>query len=152
MKNQFKVLLMILACLVLIISASGCLNSAYRFEGKIMTENGSQPFNNANIYVDLVNITDPNNKTIVTSMVLENGEKNNYVYVLVYEGKLDPKGIYIIDVLVDMDDDGRLTPGDYISTNPLSQRIEPNLFEQKYDIYVESIHFSIPEEWHENEQ
>jgi len=150
MKHQFKIGLMILTCLVLIISASGCLNSSYRIEGKIMMEDGAQPFNNANIYLDLVNCTDPNNKTIVTSMILENGEKNDYVYVMTYDGKLDPKGIYIIYALVDIDGDEKVTPGDYISTNPLSQRIEPNLFEQRYDIYVESIHFSIPEEWYKN--
>ncbi|MCL2141866.1 MAG: hypothetical protein FWH46_03195 [Methanimicrococcus sp.] len=139
MKNQFKILIMILACLVLIISVLGCLNSStynYKFEGKIMTEDGSQPFNNANIYLELINITDPAHPTTVTSTVFENGEKENYNYVLEYNEKLDPKGIYIISAFVDMDDDEEISAGDYVSTNPLSQRIEPNILEQKYDIYV----------------
>ena len=137
MKNQFKILLMILIGSVLIISALGCLNSsAYVFEGKIMTEDGSQPFNNSNIYLELVNITDYTQPTVVTSIVFENGEENNYTFVLKCDEKLDPKGIYIIFAFVDMDDDEEISPSDYVSTNPLSQRIEPNILEQKYDIYV----------------
>jgi hypothetical protein len=101
-----------------------------------MTENGSQPFNNANIYLELVNVTDPNHPVVVTSTVFKDGEKNNYKYILEYDGKLDPKGIYVISGFVDIDRDGKISSADYVSTNPLSQRIEPNIFEQKYDVYV----------------
>ena len=134
MKNQFKMLFMILTGLILIISASGCLDSAYRFEGKVITENGSQPFKNANIYLELVNITDQNHPEVMTSKVIVNGGKNNYTYVLTYDEKLDPKGIYVIQAFVDMDGDKKISSKDYVS-KPF-QRIEPNLFEQLYDIYV----------------
>ena len=137
MKDQFKILLMILTCSVLIISALGCLNSSsYVFEGKIMTEDGSQPFGDANIYLELVNMTDYTQPTVMASKVFENGKEHNYIYALDCGEKLDPKGIYIISAFVDMDGDEKISSGDYVSTNPLLQRIEPNILEQKYDIYV----------------
>ena len=139
MKNQFKPLFMVLIVSVLIISSLGCLNSAYRFEGKVMMEDGSQPFNNSTIYLDLVDITDQNHPTILTSFVIENGEKNNYTYSLTYEEKLDPKGIYLIQAFVDMDANKAISSGDYVSIRPF-QRIEPNLFEQSYDVYVYFYH------------
>lgn len=122
-------------CLILAASAFGCLGSKeYVIEGKIMTENGSQPFENSKIYIELVNRTDAENHVIMERMILENGSKTDYAYKLIHTNTLDPKGIYMVTALVDMDGSGNRTNGDYSSRTTF--RLEPNMVEQPFNIYV----------------
>ncbi|WNY23291.1 hypothetical protein MmiHf6_05960 [Methanimicrococcus hongohii] len=134
-KKSLKLLSVMFLCLILTAAAFGCLGSKeYTIEGKIMTEDGSQPFENSRIYIELVNITDSENHVIMERLILENGSQVNYRYTLTHDNVLDPKGIYTITALVDMDSSGNLTTGDYAS-KPIF-RLEPNMVEQPFDIYV----------------
>ena len=99
-----------------------------------MMEDGTQPFENADIYIDLVDITDSKNVTIMKSLILENGEKQNYAYTLEYTGRLDPKRIYAVSAFIDIDGDEEKNDNDYVSK--VIYRLEPNMIEQPYDIYV----------------
>ncbi|WNY28223.1 hypothetical protein MmiEs2_04070 [Methanimicrococcus stummii] len=133
--NAFKILSCLFLCLILAASALGCLGSReYVVEGKIMTESGTQPFDNSKIYIELVDITDSEKNVVLEQMVLENGSKNNYKYTLTHENKLNPKGIYTVTAHIDMDGDGKISRGDYMS-KPMF-RLEANMIEQPFDIYV----------------
>ena len=130
-----KLLFGIFLCLILSASGFGCLGAAeYTVEGKIMTENGSQPFENSDIYIELVDITNPENRVVMENMILKNGAEGNYTYKLVHENTLNPKGIYIVTAFADMDGNGNATEGDYVSKT--LYRLEPNMIEQPFDIYV----------------
>ena len=133
--KRAKLLFCMFLCLVLTASAFGCLGAKeYVVEGKVMTENGSQPFENSKIYIELVNMTDSENYVIMERMILENGSKVNYTYKLVHNNTLNPKGIYTVTALVDMDGSENVTDGDYVSKTIF--RLEPNMIEQPFDIYV----------------
>ncbi|MDR0767770.1 MAG: hypothetical protein LBE57_04955, partial [Methanosarcinales archaeon] len=93
--NALKLLFCMFLCLILAAAAFGCLGPReHVIEGRIMTENGSQPFNNAKIYIELVNITDSENHVVVERMILENGSRVNYRYTLTHDKALNPRGIY----------------------------------------------------------
>ncbi|MDR2944931.1 MAG: hypothetical protein LBU81_07650 [Methanosarcinales archaeon] len=133
--KKVRLLFGMFLCLVLTASAFGCLGEKeYTVEGKIMTENGSQPFNDSKIYIELVNITDAVNPATMERTVLENGSETNYTYKLIHTNTLDPKGIYTITALADMDESENATAGDYVSKTIF--RLEPNMIEQPFDIYV----------------
>lgn len=135
MKGKRKLLFGIFLCLVLTATALGCLGAKeYIIEGKIMAEDGSQPFDNSKIYIELVDMTDSENRVTMEQMILENGSKSNYTYKMTHTHTLNPKGIYTITALVDMDGDGTATEGDYVSKTIF--RLEPNMIEQPFDIYV----------------
>ena len=123
------------ACLLLISISFGCLGAdTYKIEGKIMLEDGTKPFDNAAIYLDLTDITDSKNPIVMKSLILENGASKNYVYSLQYTGRLEPKNIYTISAWIDMDGNEEKNAGDYVS-KPI-HRLEPNMLEQPFDIYV----------------
>lgn len=130
----FRVIIMTAACLLIAAAASGCLGTEYTVEGKIMTEDGSQPFDNADIYIELMDMTDPENLIILKRMTLENGSSTNYTYNLTHDIRLEPKGIYTITAHIDMDGDGKVSDGDYVSKALF--RLEPNMIEQPFDVYV----------------
>lgn len=142
--KTIKLLSGMFLCLVLAASAFGCLGAKeYIVEGKIMTENGSQPFENSKIYIELVNMTDSENHVIMERMILENGSKVNYMYKLTHNNTLNPKGIYTVTALVDMDGSENITEGDYVSKTIF--RLEPNMIEQPFDIYVYPYEAVLPE-------
>lgn len=130
-----KKIIFVILCLLLTATSFGCLGTeTYTIEGKIMTENGSQPFDNAKIYIELVNMTDSKNIEIMERITLENGSEVNYTYTMIHDNILDPKGIYVVSAYVDKDDSKTVSDGDYTS-KPLF-RLEPNMIEQPFDIYV----------------
>lgn len=130
----FSFSIICLLCLFLASTAFGCLGtSEFVIRGKIMQENSSQPFENSKIYIELVDITDSDKPQTVQSLILENGVKNNYTYVLKHE-KLNQKGIYIVTAHVDIDNDKTVSSGDYVS-KPV-YHLEPNMKEQPFDVYV----------------
>ncbi|MDL2260980.1 hypothetical protein LJC08_01880 [Methanimicrococcus sp. OttesenSCG-928-J09] len=130
-----KSTVLIMLCLFLAAAAFGCLGAkAYTIEGKIMMEDGSQPFADAKIYIELVDITDPKNQSTMEQLILENGSKENYTYTMIHHNVLDPKGIYTVTAFADMDGSETLSAGDYISKSPF--RLEPNMIEQPFDIYM----------------
>lgn len=135
MKIVLKSAVFVMLCLLLAASAFGCLGAkTYTIEGKIMTEDGSQPFDNAKIYIELMDITDSENIVILERMILENGSKVNYTYTMTHEHRLNPKGIYTVSAHVDKDGSETLTTGDYKSKAHF--RLEPNMIEQPFNIYV----------------
>ncbi len=145
MEKTVKLLFGMFLCLVLTASALGCLGTKeYVIEGKIMTENGSQPFENSKIYIELVNMTDTENHVIMERMILENGSKTNYTYKMTHENTLNPKGIYMVTALVDMDGSENRTDGDYSSRTTF--RLEPNMVEQPFNIYVYLYEENAPED------
>jgi len=135
MKNKFQLLTIFAVCLFLISVSFGCLGAdTYKIKGKIMMEDGTQPFENADIYIDLVDITDSKNVTVLKSLILENGEKQNYTYTLEYAGRLEPKRTYIVSAFIDIDGNEEKNDGDYVSK--VIERLEPNVIEHPYNIYV----------------
>lgn len=133
--HTLSVLFVLLASLLLSAAVFGCLGTQeYVIEGKIMTEDGSQPFADAPIYIELVNRTDAQSQVIMQRLLLENGSKVNYTYHLVHHNVLDPKGIYIVSAYADMDRSGNISDGDYVSKTVM--RLEPNMIEQPFDVYV----------------
>ncbi|MDV0444532.1 hypothetical protein MmiAt1_00580 [Methanimicrococcus sp. At1] len=134
MKLNLIALSGVLFCLLSAVVFSGCLGAKeYVIEGKIMMEDGSQPFDNAPVYIELTDITNSENKA-VENMVLQNGSGVNYTYSMTHDNKLDPKRIYIMTAYVDMDGSGTPNVGDYVSKTHF--RLEPNMIEQPFDIYV----------------
>ena len=134
MKNKMLPAVFVV-CLLLISISFGCLGAdTYKIKGKILLEDGTKPFDNAVIYMNLTDITDPNKPVVIKGWILENGASNNYNYSLEYTGRLEPKNIYIISAWVDMDGDEEKNIGDFVS-KPI-HRLEPNMLEQPFDIYV----------------
>ncbi|MDV0446878.1 hypothetical protein MsAg5_07410 [Methanosarcinaceae archaeon Ag5] len=114
--------------------ASGCMSTTYKIEGKVLTENGSQPFGSATVYLQLEDITDPNHVVVLDKATIKNGADNNYSYVLVHDGYLNPKGIYTVSAWVDINGDMQKDYNDFTSRS--IHRLEANILEQPFDIYV----------------
>ncbi|MHC1577000.1 MAG: YbaY family lipoprotein [Methanosarcinaceae archaeon] len=123
MKNTYTILLILLALGTLtagVLAMSGTDRTNSMIEGEIVFEEMNDPIQNATIYIELEDVSRADApSTVISSMVLKNididaDSSASIPFSLEYP-ELEDRFTYSMSVLVDLNGDGKISGGDYIS-------------------------------------
>lgn len=91
------------------------MDNEWRVTGEVLF-GGKEAFAAATVYVRLEDVSFADRPSAVIAEQVIPGVSRGPVAIDLRSAPLDPRGSYSVRVHVDVDGDGQITPGDYVST------------------------------------